>query len=71
EFSQLVAQVNQLNRNLETIMAIGQNFEQLTQLWKNFHTSPIQEQQQRQQQELEQLEDVGSDDAAATESHDE
>ncbi|KAG0050721.1 hypothetical protein BGZ83_004505 [Gryganskiella cystojenkinii] len=61
EMSQVIANVNNLNRNLETIITIGQEFEQLSLLWKNFHasTSQLQEeddiytssQQQQQQQQ--------------------
>ena len=40
--SQVIANVNNLNRNLETIITIGQEFEQLSQLWKNFHASASQ-----------------------------
>ncbi|GJJ68467.1 DASH complex subunit DAD1 [Entomortierella parvispora] len=42
EMSQVIANVNNLNRSLETIITIGQEFEQLSQLWKNFHASASQ-----------------------------
>jgi DASH complex subunit DAD1 len=39
---QVLSNVNILNRNLETIITIGQEFEQLSQLWKHFHASAFQ-----------------------------
>ena len=38
----MLSNVNILNRNLETIITIGQEFEQLSQLWKHFHASAFQ-----------------------------
>lgn len=38
----MLSNVNILNRNLETIVTIGQEFEQLSQLWKHFHASAFQ-----------------------------
>ncbi|KAF9297034.1 hypothetical protein BGZ88_011256 [Linnemannia elongata] len=42
EMGQVLSNVNILNRNLETIITIGQEFEQLSQLWKHFHASAFQ-----------------------------
>ncbi|KAH7057923.1 DASH complex subunit Dad1-domain-containing protein [Linnemannia elongata] len=42
EMGQVLSNVNILNRNLETIITIGQEFEQLSQLWKYFHASAFQ-----------------------------
>ncbi|KAK3839389.1 MAG: DASH complex subunit Dad1-domain-containing protein [Linnemannia elongata] len=42
EMGQVLSNVNILNRNLETIVTIGQEFEQLSQLWKHFHASAFQ-----------------------------
>ncbi|KAG0362571.1 DASH complex subunit Dad1-domain-containing protein [Gamsiella multidivaricata] len=42
EMSQVITNVTILNRNLETIITIGQEFEQLAQLWKHFHASTFQ-----------------------------
>ncbi|KAF9143320.1 hypothetical protein BG015_000466 [Linnemannia schmuckeri] len=42
EMGQVLSNVNILNRNLETIITIGQEFEQLSQLWKHFHASASQ-----------------------------
>jgi hypothetical protein len=40
--SQAITNINTLDRNLETIITIGQEFEQLSHLWKNFHASALQ-----------------------------
>ncbi|KAF9909047.1 hypothetical protein EC991_009108 [Linnemannia zychae] len=42
EMSQVLSNVTILNRNLETIVTIGQEFGQLSQLWKHFHASAFQ-----------------------------
>ncbi|KAF8928806.1 hypothetical protein BGZ47_001423 [Haplosporangium gracile] len=42
EMGQVLSNVNIFNRNLETIITIGQEFEQLSQLWKHFHASAFQ-----------------------------
>ncbi|KAG0319905.1 hypothetical protein BGZ99_004845 [Dissophora globulifera] len=42
EMGQVIANFTILNRNLETIATVGQEFEQLAQLWKHFHTSAFQ-----------------------------
>ncbi|KAK3848333.1 MAG: DASH complex subunit Dad1-domain-containing protein [Linnemannia gamsii] len=42
EMSQVISNVTILNRNLETIITIGQEFGQLSQLWKHFHASAFQ-----------------------------
>ncbi|KAF9198071.1 hypothetical protein BGZ49_001219 [Haplosporangium sp. Z 27] len=42
EMSQMITNVTILQRNLDTIITIGQEFEQLSSLWKNFHTSAFQ-----------------------------
>ncbi|KAG0271935.1 hypothetical protein BGZ95_000189 [Linnemannia exigua] len=42
EMTQVLSNVTILNRNLETIITIGQEFGQLSQLWKHFHASAFQ-----------------------------
>ena len=39
---QAITNITTLNRNLDTIVTIGQEFEQLAHLWKHFHTSAFQ-----------------------------
>ncbi|KAG0248635.1 hypothetical protein BG011_010064 [Mortierella polycephala] len=41
DVAQLITNVNVLNKNLETIINIGHEFEQLSQLWRHFHTSTL------------------------------
>lgn len=38
----MISNVTILQRNLDTIITIGQEFEQLSQLWKHFHASAFQ-----------------------------
>ncbi|KAI8371767.1 uncharacterized protein BYT42DRAFT_581493 [Radiomyces spectabilis] len=38
-FEQLVSNLNHFNRNLETVATIGQEFEQPSKLWHDFHTA--------------------------------
>ncbi|KAI1315550.1 hypothetical protein EDD11_000623 [Mortierella claussenii] len=42
EMGQMITNVTILQRNLDTIVTIGQEFEQLSQLWKHFHASVFQ-----------------------------
>ncbi|KAF9284256.1 hypothetical protein BGZ68_004823, partial [Mortierella alpina] len=42
EMGHMVANINILQRNLETIVNIGSEFEQLAHLWKHFHASAFQ-----------------------------
>ncbi|KAF9181416.1 hypothetical protein BGZ51_005445 [Haplosporangium sp. Z 767] len=41
DVAQLITNVNVLNKNLDTIINIGHEFEQLSQLWRHFHTSTL------------------------------
>ncbi|KAF9173360.1 hypothetical protein BGX21_008637 [Mortierella sp. AD011] len=42
EMGQMISNVTILQRNLDTIITIGREFEQLSQLWKHFHASASQ-----------------------------
>ena len=63
----MLSNVNILNRNLETIITIGQEFEQLSQLWKHFHASAFQraeeERFEREAAEEEYIEDEDEPDS--------
>ncbi|KAF9916095.1 hypothetical protein BX616_004628 [Lobosporangium transversale] len=39
ELGQMITNITILQRNLDTIVTIGQEFGQLSELWKNFHDS--------------------------------
>ncbi|KAF9586557.1 hypothetical protein BGW38_002314 [Lunasporangiospora selenospora] len=43
EMGQVITNISILNRNLDSIISIGHEFEQLAQLWKHFHTLQFQQ----------------------------
>ncbi|KAF9434352.1 hypothetical protein BGZ76_008145 [Entomortierella beljakovae] len=55
EMSQMVTNMTILQRNLDTIITIGQEFDQLSHLWKNFHASSF---QLASEEELAQSQDI-------------
>lgn len=53
---QIITNMNQLNRNLESVLSVGKEFESVSTLWRSFHdvvgedTTTQQQQQQQSQQ---------------------